>query len=229
MKNLLKIDASARCYDSDERRHNSISKELGHLFVDEWMKNNHQDRIGRRDLGLTPPTFISQSWIAAVFTPLEKRTSEQHELLAESDTYIDEVAQADVIIITAPMYNYGMPAVLKAWFDQIIRVNKTFTFDLARGDFPLEPIMSGKTLILLSSCGEFDFGPGGIREQMNHLGPHIRVLSKYLGVEHFYEIRSEYQEFADERHELSLLSAKNSIIELVDKLNAECHHRYKVS
>ncbi len=49
------------------------------------------------------------------------------------------------------MYNYGMPAALKAWFDQIIRINKTFTFDLARGDFPLEPIMSGKTLVLLTS------------------------------------------------------------------------------
>ncbi len=219
MKNILKIDSSARHFVQHEESHNSISKQLGQDFIEQWMKYNCHDQLVQRDLAISPATFITQDWIAAVFTPAEKRTAEQHNLLLESDTYIDEIAQADVIIITAPMYNYGMPAVLKAWFDQVIRINKTFTFDRARGDFPLEPILSGKTLILLSSCGEFGFEPGGIREQMNHLGSHIRVLSKYLGVENFYEIRSEYQEFADKRHELSRLNAKNSIVELVDKLN----------
>ena len=132
--------------------------------------------------------------------------------MAESDTYFDEVAQADVILITAPMYNYGMPAVLKAWFDQMLRVNKTFTFDLARGDFPIEPILSGKTLVLLTSSGEFGFGVGGVREHMNHLSPHIKELAKYLGVDKFYEIGSEYQEFADYRHVLSVENAKQEIV-----------------
>jgi FMN-dependent NADH-azoreductase len=53
------------------------------------------------------------------------------------------------------MHNYGMPAVLKAWFDQVVRIQKSFTFDLARGDRPLEPILSGKTLVALNSCGQF--------------------------------------------------------------------------
>ena len=60
------------------------------------------------------------------------------------------------------MHNYGMPSALKSWFDKVIRIEKTFTFDLARGDFPLEPIMGGKTLVVLSSRGEFGFGPGGM-------------------------------------------------------------------
>lgn len=58
-----------------------------------------------------------------------------------------------------------MPAQLKAWFDQIIRINKTFDFDLSRGDFPLHPLLFGKTLIVISSRGEFGFEKNGVREK----------------------------------------------------------------
>lgn len=215
MKTILHIDSSVRRTDNSTQSYNSISKSFGRCFIDTWLNKNHQDKVVYRDLGLNPPTFICQDWIAAAFTPEQKRSKAQQLALAESDTYFDEVAQADVILITAPMYNYGMPAVLKAWFDQMLRVNKTFTFDLARGDFPIEPVLSGKTLVLLTSSGEFGFGVGGVREHMNHLSPHIKELAKYLGVDKFYEIGSEYQEFADNRHALSVENAKQEIAALV--------------
>ena len=79
--------------------------------------------------------------------------------------------------------------------------------------------MSGKILVLISSSGEFGFEIGGIREKMNHLGPHIEVLGKYLGVEDFYEIKSEYQEFGDERHAKSLEDAHLAIEVLVKQLS----------
>lgn len=221
MKNLLVIDSSARRTDHAIAGYNSISKQLGALFIDEWMKKNHQDTIVYRDVGAMPPEFISQDWIAAVFTPETQRSAVQHQLLALSDTLIAEVEAADLIIMTAPMYNYGMPATLKAWFDQVIRINKTFTFDLNRGDTPLEPIFQGKTLVLLSSTGEFGFEQGGFRAHMNHLGTHIEVLSKYLGVNAFYEIRSEYQEFGDARHKQSLTDAKAAVIALADQLRTQ--------
>ncbi|MGO2235236.1 MAG: FMN-dependent NADH-azoreductase [Marinomonas sp.] len=219
MKTILHIDSSVRRTDNSTQSYNSISKSFGRCFIDSWLNKNHQDEVVYRDLGLNPPTFISQDWIAAAFAPEQKRSKSQQLVLAESDTYFDEVANADVIVITAPMYNYGMPAVLKAWFDQMLRVNKTFTFDLARGDFPIEPILSGKTLVLLTSSGEFGFGVGGVREQMNHLGPHIKELAKYLGVDQFYEMGSEYQEFADDRHQASVENAQQDITALVDQLS----------
>jgi len=74
-----------------------------------------------------------------------------------SDILTGELVQSEIIVITTPMYNYGMPASLKAWFDQVIRINKTFSFDLARGDQPIEPIQSGKTLVILSASGEGGF------------------------------------------------------------------------
>jgi len=186
--------------------------------MDKWLTQHSEDKVIYRDLGLHPPEFISQEWIAAVFTADEKKTSEQKSLLALSETLIDEVDKADIIVLSSPMYNYGMPATLKAWFDQVIRINKTFTFDLARGDFPLEPMMSGKKLILITSSGEFGFEIGGIREKMNHLGPHFETLGKYLGIDEFYEIKSEYQEFSDKRHEKSLQHAYQKIDMLVKQI-----------
>jgi FMN-dependent NADH-azoreductase len=218
MINILHIDSSVRHTDNSKESYNSISKSFGRLFIDKWMNINQQDTVIYRDLGLNPPTFISEDWIAAAFTPKTERTLFQNLILSESDRYFNEVAQADIIVITAPMYNYGMPAVLKAWFDQVLRVNKTFTFDLSRGDFPIETILSGKTLVLLTSSGEFGFGVGGVRENMNHLNSHIKELAKHLGVEHCYEIGSEYQEFADNRHISSVKQAKQDILTLVELL-----------
>lgn len=219
MTTILHIDSSARRTDNSVQEHNSISKTLAAYFIDKWVSSNDEDNVIYRDLGLNPPEFICQDWISAAFTPDDRQTDKQKSLLFLSDTLIEEVDQAEVIVISSPMYNYGMPAVLKAWFDQVVRVNKTFTFDLARGDFPLEPIMSGKKLIFISSTGEFGFEIGGIRENMNHLGPHVKTLGKYLGVEEFYEIKSEYQEYGDERHKNSLDEAYLSIEKLVEQLS----------
>lgn len=220
MKTLLHLDSSVRRSNNTNPGHNSISKGLGQLFIDTWMRSDYPLDIIHRDIGVNPPDFICQDWIGAVFTSESQRTAEQRALLALSDTLIDELEQADLILITAPMYNYGMPAALKAWFDQVVRINKTFSFDLNRGDFPLQPLMSGKTLILLTSSGEFGFETGGIREQMNHLAPHIRTLSHYLGAEQVHEIRVEYQEFNDERHAQSLAQAKEEIALLAQQLMA---------
>ncbi|OCQ22800.1 FMN-dependent NADH-azoreductase [Pseudoalteromonas luteoviolacea] len=204
MTQILQIDASIRKRENDNPNHDSISKRLAHSFVKTLKENTSIESYIYRDVGANPPPFTDQDWLGAVFTPKEKRTDAQNKKLAISDKLIDELKRADIVVIATPMYNYGMPAQLKAWFDQIVRVNETFSFDLARGDFPLAPILSGKTLVLLTSCGEFGFEPGGIRESMNHLAPHIRTLSKYLGCEQVYEVASEYQEFADLRHQNSL-------------------------
>lgn len=219
MKTILHIDTSARRTDNKVQDYNSISKKLSAYFMDTWLSSNTDDRVIYRDIGLNPPPYIDQDWIAAVFTPLDKQTDEQKALLALSDTLIEELGRAEIILISAPMYNYGMPAVLKSWFDHVVRIGKTFTFDLERGDFPIEPIMSGKKLVLITSSGEFGFEVGGIREHMNHLGPHVKTASGYLGVEQFYQVKSEYQEFADERHIESVKLAYERIDELVIELS----------
>jgi FMN-dependent NADH-azoreductase len=110
----------------------------------------------------------------------------------------------------APMYNYGLPASLKAWVDQVARIGRTFSFDLARGDDPIRPILSGKRLIVLSSRGEFGFAPGGIRAHLNMLDPAIAACAHYFGVDRqvIETIAIEYQEFKDARHAASVEAAE---------------------
>ena len=219
MITLLHIDASVRSAKNDNPDHDSISKNIAKHFVDSFAQHQNIDEYIYRDIGVKPPPFITQDWIGAVFTPDDKKSAEQKQLLALSDSLIAEITAADIIVISSPMYNYGMPAQLKAWFDQVIRINKTFDFDLARGDFPLQPLLGGKTLVVITSTGEFGFEQGGIREHMSHLVPHLRTLSKYLGVTSIYEIASEYQEFADARHQQSLSNAYNQAIALAQNIS----------
>jgi FMN-dependent NADH-azoreductase len=122
--------------------------------------------------------------------------------------------------MATPMYNYGMPAALKAWFDQVIRVGRTFTFDLARGDAPLEPVLSGKTLVLLTAAGEFGFQPGQLNAEHGHLAPHVRSASRYLGVSQFKHFGVEFQEFGDARFERSKQDAFRRIPLLVEEMQA---------
>jgi FMN-dependent NADH-azoreductase len=200
MSTLLHINSSAR-------NGRSLSRKLSGAFMNAWLQLEPAAEIITRDVGANPPPIITEDWIAAAFAGDENVTPEQREALRLSDELIDEIERADLIVIGTPMYNYGMPAALKSWFDKVIRINKTFTFDLARGDFPLEPVMSGKKLVILSSHGEFGFGPGGVREKMNHLETHILTCAHYLGVEESHSISISYQEFGDARHEASVADA----------------------
>ncbi|MDC8830997.1 FMN-dependent NADH-azoreductase [Alteromonas gilva] len=208
MTTVLHIDASVRAVSNPNPEHDSISKKLARRFISAFKSMIDIDEYMYRDVGINPPQYITQDWIGAVFTPEHNRTAEQKQVLAQSDEYIAELKKADIIVISSPMYNYGMPAQLKAWFDQIVRINKTFDFDLARGDRPLAPLLTGKTLVIITSSGEFGFEKGGINEAYGHLVPHLRTLSKYLGVTEIFEIASEYQEFADHRHQASLTQAE---------------------
>jgi len=204
--------------DSSARSNRSITRDLGAEFKRQWQAINPDDNFIYRDVGTTPPDFISEQWVAAAFTAENARTDEQKSLLSLSDQMIEELSLADIIVISSPMYNYGMPATLKAWIDQVVRVNKTFTFDLERGDFPLDPILSNKTLLLLTSSGEFGFGINEIREGMDHLTPHLKTVSKYFGANEEHEIRVEYQEFGDHRHTKSKEDAYLAIPKLISEI-----------
>lgn len=221
MSTILHIDTSARPLSPEADRSPSISRTLAQHFLKLWQSQLPQTRFIHRDLAAHPVDFIDQNWVGAAFTPEEKQTKAQTAILSLSNKLIDEVIQADTIVLSTPMYNYGMPATLKAWFDQVIRINKTFSFDLSRGDSPLRPILSGKQLVLITSSGEFGFELGGLREKMDHLHPHIHTLSHYLGVETEHTIRSEYQEFNDERHQASLERAYKEINLLVNSLTRQ--------
>ncbi|MGG6893295.1 FMN-dependent NADH-azoreductase [Rhizobium sp. BR 315] len=215
MPSILHLDASAR-------RSRSISRTLSQTFIDTWLAARPDDQVIRRDLAIDPPPHVTEEWIAAAFTPTEQRDMAMRDRLSWSDAAIDELSAADILVFGTPMYNYGMPSALKAWFDQVVRVGRTFSFDLSRGDWPLEPVLSGKRLVVLSARGEFGFAAEGLRGGWNHLDPHIATCARYLGVaqDAIETVAVEYQEFGDERHARSRDLAATQVKELVVSLAA---------
>jgi len=209
--NLLLVNGSPR----GER---SLTRQLASSFMDYWRANGVTGTIKEHDVGRNPPPFVTEDWVAAAFTPPADRTSRMKQALAYSDTAIAELKKADVLVLATPMHNYGLPAATKAWVDQVIRVNETFSFDLGRGDFPIEPKLSGKRMVLLTSAGEFGFEQSGIRAGKNHLHPHVETIAHYLGVSHSWGASIEYQEFVDQRFEKSKARAFSKLPDIVEEL-----------
>lgn len=120
MKQLLQLDASANLSSS-------ASKKLGAELVAKFQKAYPKVQLKQRDLnqGLD---FIDEGWVSANLTPADQRTLEHQQTLALSDVLIAELQQADRIVITTPMYNFGVPATLKAWIDLVCRAGITFQY-----------------------------------------------------------------------------------------------------
>jgi FMN-dependent NADH-azoreductase len=203
MTTLLHIDASARLTRSHTR---TLSKR----FVEAWLAQRPGDRVIVRDVGAQAPTPVSHDWIAAAFTQPEQRSAAMHKVLQESDALVDELESADIIVAGVPMYNFGMPAPMKAYIDNIVRVGRTFGFDRSRSGEPYWPLLKGKRLVTLSARGDYGYEPGQRIAQMNHVEPHLRTAFGYIGITEVQSLAVEYDEFADERVRQSLQQAGNA-------------------
>ncbi|WP_082669956.1 FMN-dependent NADH-azoreductase [Sphingomonas sanguinis] len=162
---------------------------------------------------------FSSSWIDAAFTPREHRSPAQSARLAESDQLVAELLAADLLVIGAPMYNFGLPSQLKAWIDNIVRVGVTFGFDRSRDGEPYWPMLPrGKRLVILSARGDYGYDPGGRLAAMNLVESSLQVPLDYVGLTDSHAIAIEYDEFADERLAASIATAEQATDELVNEL-----------
>ncbi|MEM9619279.1 MAG: NAD(P)H-dependent oxidoreductase [Pseudomonadota bacterium] len=163
-KNVLVIQSSSRKSGSTTRL---LTAELINALSDEKAEIS----IIERDLTDGMP-FVDQSWIDANFTAAEDRTADQAASLSFSDTLVDELMMADVIIIAAPIYNFGVPAALKAWIDQIARARVTFKYT----DAGPVGLLEDKHAIIISASGgteigaDIDFATGYLRHLLGFIG-----------------------------------------------------------
>lgn len=221
MTALLHIDASARPGRSDETRHGSHTRRLSARFVEAWTRARPDDPVVYRDVGRTPPQPVGGDWIHAAFTPPPAREPWMTEVLADSDRLVDELLAADVIVAGVPMYNFSVPAQFKAYIDNIVRVGRTFGFDRSREGAPYWPMVpAGKTLVILSSRGDFGYGPGERLAHQNHVEASVRTAFAYIGITDVHAIAAEYDEFADARLQASLRAAEAEATRLAETLVA---------
>jgi FMN-dependent NADH-azoreductase len=161
MSNLLIVNSSPRS--------NSVSRKLTRQFAEDWKSLNPTGRIVERDLSDGTVPYLNESWIEAAYTPESNRTPAQRDLLARSDTLIDEIFAADVILLGIPMHNFSVPASFKAWTDQIARAGKTFSYT-SQGPKGLVP-SDKKVVAALSRGGVYaaDGSQGAMDFQVSYL------------------------------------------------------------
>ncbi len=163
INNILRIDASAR-------REGSVTRDLTTKTV-EHLSEKSAVQITVRDLANSLP-FVDEAWIGANFTPEANRNTEQRNKLALSDSLVKELEAADTVLMGLPIYNFGIPAALKAWVDLIARVGRTFRYT-ENGPIGL---LEGKRVIVLVASGgtpmgsDIDFATSYLRHALKFVG-----------------------------------------------------------
>jgi FMN-dependent NADH-azoreductase len=174
--NILQINSSLRGNQSESTR-------VTNAIVAKLAAANPGATVTVRDLGANPHPVLDEAALGALFTPADQRTPEQAARVALDDALIAEAQAADVIVLGAPMYNFGMPIQLKAWFDAIARAGVTFRYT----ENGPEGLLKGKKVYVATARG--GIYPVDADPQV----PHIRMLLNFLGLTDHVFIHSPAQ------------------------------------
>ncbi len=162
MTHILHIDASATSSGSQSR---AASAAL--------VQSLDPQTVIYRDLTANPLPFVTEDWVKARLVPADARTDAENAALALSDTLIAELQAADTIVIGMPLYNFGMPANLKAWIDLIARPQVTFRYT-----------ENGPVGLLEDKTAHVAFASGGVpmAAPADFATPHMRVVLNFIGI-----------------------------------------------
>ncbi len=167
MPNLLAIQVSPR-------GDGSTSRKLTSLFVEKWQAAHPGGKIILRDLMKTNLPFVDLPWIGGAYTPREQHSPESAAAIKISDDLVAELQAADHIVIGTPMFNFSIPAILKAYIDQIVRVGVTVSAKNVG-------LLTNKSATIIIATGG-DFSAGSPVEGYNQASGYLRQLLAWLGI-----------------------------------------------
>ncbi len=198
MTTLLQLNSSI--FSSDGH-----SSQLANEFVATWRVNNPEAQIMVRDLANAPLPHLDAERVSAFFTQPDARTLEQQVYVDESDALINEIKQSDVIVIGLPMYNFGIPSTLKAYFDQIARAGVTFRYT----ENGPEGLLSGKKVYIFAARGGMYAGTA-----LDSQTTYVRDFLKFIGITDVEFIYAEGLNMGDDAKHKALALAKDRLAEL---------------
>lgn len=207
MNKVLIINSSVR----GEKSH---SRKLTRLFVDHWKKQYPDAVFTHREAGLEIIPPIDQNWIAAAFIKPENRTEVNQKALDLSNQLLSELKENDLYVIATPMYNWSIPSGLKAYIDQIMRINETWKFRSGQPDGDYMGLLENKKLLILSSRGDTGYGENEKNGNMNYQTSYLRFIFGIMGVTDTTELSLDNEEFGGEIFEKSREKIVASIGEL---------------
>ena len=164
MTRILRIDSSARAAGSVSR---DLADRLSRRLA------GREGEITVRDLAAAPPAFVQEAWVGANFTDPAERSEAQIAELAASETLVEELEAADQIVIAAPIYNFSIPASLKAWIDLVARARRTFRYTEAGP----EGLLKGKTAWLVVASGGT-----ALDSEIDFATPYLRFILGFIGI-----------------------------------------------
>ncbi len=168
MKEILYISCSPKAAEATSNR-------FGQQVLDRICARHPSARINRRDLALTPPPFVDAAFCAAIMNPAANAAA-----FGASDVLIEELERADALVIATPMHNYTVPAVLKAWIDQVVRIRRTFA---STPTGKVGTLKDRPVFIVVASGGWFTGpSPAGTPAQPDFLTPYLRAVLTTIGL-----------------------------------------------
>ncbi|MEO0371970.1 MAG: NAD(P)H-dependent oxidoreductase [Pseudomonadota bacterium] len=161
-KTILHINSSARFGGS-------LSRDL----TADLIARHEGAKVITRDLAQTPVPQITEDWVGASFTPDGDRSDAQKNTLSLSDNLVDELIAADTVVIGLAMYNFSVPAALKAWIDHVARPGRTFNYT-ENGPVGL---LTGKRAIIVMATGGVPAG-----SDMDYAAPYLKFFLGFMGI-----------------------------------------------
>lgn len=195
MKTILQINTSL----FSEQGHSS---RLAQRFVQAWRLRNPHDRLTVRDLADEPVPHLTAERLQAFLAAPEQRTAEQQAVVAFSDALIDELRQADIIVLGLPMYNFGVPSTLKAYFDHVARAGVTFRYT-ENGPVGL---LGDKTVYVLATRGGAYQGTAKDTQT-----GYVQDFFDFLGIRDIHFVYAEGLNLGEEQQHAALAGAEAQI------------------
>lgn len=181
------------------------SSRLSDNFIQTWRLRNPMDRVITRDLAEQPTPHLTAERFQAFSTPADERSPEQRQAVAESDALIEELRQADVIVLGLPMYNFGIPSTLKAYFDHVARAGITFRYT----ESGPEGLLTGKKVYVLAARGGAYQGT-----PLDTSTQYVTNFLRFLGIEDIEFVYAEGLAMGEERAQAAFDQVQNRIARL---------------
>ncbi len=201
MTSLLQINSSIFHNDGQ-------SSHLADQFVSAWISKHQETELVIRDLAKNPLPHLDAERAQAFFTQPDLRSEQQQKLVAESDRLIDELKSADIIVIGLPMYNFGIPSTLKAYFDYIARSGLTFRYT-EKGS---EGLLTGKKAYIFAARGGLYAGT-----PLDSQTEYMKHFLGFIGITDIEFVYAEGLNISEASKNAALAAAKQQITDLVNQ------------
>lgn len=204
MKTLLQLNSSLFSG-------NGQSSHLSNEFVAAWRAANPDGRVVVRDLAANPVPHLDGQRFGAFLAKPEERTAQQQSVVDFSDALIEEIRNADVIALGLPMYNFGIPSTLKAYFDHIARAGVSFRYT-ANG--PVGLLGGRKVYVFAARGGLYQGTP------LDTQTGYVRDFLRFIGLDDVEFVYAEGLAMGEEPKKAALEKAENVIRQLAAPIAA---------